>query len=392
MSIVWAEAVVLAVLAEREGLQTLLVKLADGQEAKAYHYTDVLGAIAAGDRVMLNTTAVELGLGSGGHHFVHEIQSKRFGERPLRQLRGHMMKLRYTPLQRTVLAVEEESSPDHHLFTKEHTLQRCPVLIGELHSMLPIAVCWLQTMRQNVGERALHIVYVMSDGGALPLAYSDHVATLRELQWLQGTVTYGHAYGGDIEALNKFTALLAAKHILKADIIIVVMGPGIAGTGTKLGHTGVEVGELINASAILDGLPIVIPRLSFADPRARHRGISHHTLSALQLIALRKAIVPLPLGIGKEREQTIRAQLQSVLAASGHTIVWTKAPRIEDIRDSLAAYPLPIATMGRQIDDDPAFFQAVCSAAEVAWEQRQSHGQHEWREGDHEHEMRKGER
>src|SRR5690606_14285371 len=93
----------------------------------------------------------------------------------------------------------------------------------------------------------IKVAYIMSDGGALPLTLSRHAAQLAEMSWLCGTVTYGQAYGGDLETMNKFTALIAARHILQADIIIVCMGPGIAGTGTPLGHTGTEVGELINA-------------------------------------------------------------------------------------------------------------------------------------------------
>ncbi len=109
---------------------------------------------------------------------------------------------------------------------------------------------WLKAQKPE-----LRIAYIMSDGGALPLAYSRHVAILKQLSWLSGTVTYGQAYGGDLETMNKFTACIAARHILKADLIIACMGPGIAGTGTPLGHTGIEVGELINCVHQLGGKP-----------------------------------------------------------------------------------------------------------------------------------------
>src|SRR5690606_33038610 len=126
-----------------------------------------------------------------------------------------MMKLRYTPQQRAVLSAEEVDSPYHAVFTQPRMLDHMPVLIGELHSMLPILMCWFN----HVGHLP-KIAYIMSDGGALPIAFSEHVYLLKELGWLHGTVTYGQAYGGDIETMNKYTALIAAKYILNAEITL----------------------------------------------------------------------------------------------------------------------------------------------------------------------------
>ena len=44
------------------------------------------------------------------------------------------------------------------------------------------------------------VVYVMSDQGALPMAFSRSVAELRASGLLAGTVTVGQAFGGDLEA------------------------------------------------------------------------------------------------------------------------------------------------------------------------------------------------
>lgn len=360
----WSVATVIDCEHERAGLQVVRVALEDGTEAQAHHDTDVWEKLRRGDRVLLNTTAVELQLGTGGFHYVHSIiEGNRMRMRQTPQQHGHMMKLRYTSLQRAVLAVEEEGSPYRDLFLGDHTLDGCPVLIGELHSMLPIAMCWFKTL----ADRPLRIVYVMSDGGALPIALSDHVAAMHDMRWLQGTVTYGQAYGGELEAMNKFTALLAARHIYKADVIIATMGPGIAGTGTKLGHSGVEVGELINAVSILAGKPIAIPRISFADKRERHRGISHHTVMSLRAIALRQALVPLP-RLGDVAEKAV---LDHQLAHAGwqhkHEVQWVEPPSIAQIQQSIAAYPLRITTMGRTVETDPVFFKAVCSAVQACW-------------------------
>lgn len=362
----WSVATVIDCDYERAGLQVVRVALEDGTEAQAHHYTGDWERIKRGDRVLLNTTAVELGLGSGGFHYVHCILNEHthtIRTKRLAQHSGHIMKQRYTSLQRAVLTVEEEHSPYHELFLEHKTLEHCPVLIGELHSMVPIAVNWFR----SIGDRPLNIVYVMSDGGALPLVLSDHIAALHAMRWLRGTLTYGQAYGGELEAINKFTALLAARHIYDADVIIVTMGPGIAGTGTKLGHSGVEVGELINAVSILEGTPIAIPRISFADKRQRHRGLSHHTMMSLQHIALRKALIPMPQLSDRAEKNTLTEQIELAGWQHKHEVRWIEPPSVAQIQQSFASYPLKITTMGRTVEEDPAFFKSVCAAVQVGW-------------------------
>lgn len=362
--------------------------------AKAIHYTDTLPQVEVGDRVLLNTTAVDLQLGTGGYHFVYAVLN-RVEEIPLSHREhkpqdGHMIKLRYTPQQRSVLAAEEQASPYHNMFTKQQSLDGIPVLIGELHSMLPIVLSWLHYLQLNQennddGTRPMglspRVVYIMSDGGALPLSFSNHVCTLRELGWLHGTITYGQAYGGELETMNKFTALIAARHIMQADIVIVTMGPGIAGTGTLLGHSGIEVGELVNAVGLLAGLPIVIPRISFADSRERHQGLSHHTLTSLFSIAMKSAILPLPLDMEPSYKSVLEQQLHSYKRNTEdlsqfqpqskphqHHVEWIQGISIEAVRESLDLYRAPITSMGRGIDEDVCFFQGVCAAAQFAWD------------------------
>ena len=62
--------VVQSVLSERVGLQRVEVDLGTGPE-RAYVLTQLTGTVSHGDRVVVNTTAVDLGLGTGGWHFVH---------------------------------------------------------------------------------------------------------------------------------------------------------------------------------------------------------------------------------------------------------------------------------------------------------------------------------
>ncbi|GMX65142.1 DUF3866 family protein [Paenibacillus elgii] len=391
MRIQWETAVVTETAGEHlfwNSLQKVRVRLANGETAAALHDPAVGTPLRPGDEVLLNTTAVRLGLGTGGVHFVHARLGKldettdrpevpagtnsREPETPDRlqssgPQEGHIMKLRYTSLQRAVLSVEEPSSPHHALFADSRTLSGMPVLIGELHSMLPAAVCWLRELAREKGAPVPRIAYIMTDGGALPLAISGHVRRLRELGWLAGAVTYGHAYGGDIEAVNKYTALLAARHVLKADIAIVCMGPGIVGTGTPYGFSGIEAGELVGAVHALGGVPVAMARISFADQRPQHRGLSRHTAVALGQAALAPACLPLPLLPAEADTALLREQVRQSGLARRHRLRWEAPPPLEHMVAALEAYGRPITSMGRALPDDPAFFAAVCTAAGAAY-------------------------
>lgn len=369
----WQTGRVIERVAERSGMQEVRIELAGGAVERALHDTSVQRPLREGDLVLLNTTAVRLGLGSGGYHFVHAILQEEepedaalsAGNRSGRKRRigpeGHMMKLKYTSLQRAVLAAEEPASPYHEIFLCHQSIDGAPVLIGELHSMLPIATAWLRHRQPG-----LRIAYVMSDGGALPISFSRHAAALRQLNWVCGTVTYGQAYGGDLETMNKYTALIAARHILHADVIIACMGPGIAGTGTPLGHTGTEAGELVNAAHMLGGVPIMMARVSGADQRPRHYGLSHHLINNLRYVAACPAHLPLSGSLSEDLREVIRSQLQSADIPKRHRIHWIDQPDSEELEEALSAYPIGITTMGRTLTEDPSFYLCVASAAEFA--------------------------
>src|SRR5262249_46401194 len=141
---------------------------------------------------------------------------------------------------------------------------------------------------------AARLVYVMTDSAALPIAFSRLAPALREKGLLDATVTCGQAFGGDYEAVNLYSGLAVAQAVAKADMIVVCQGPGHTGTGTPLGFSGIDQGIALNAAVALDGTPIAVARLSFADPRPRHVGISHHTRTVLQRIALGSVLVPIP--------------------------------------------------------------------------------------------------
>ena len=204
----------------------------DGQEARAINYDDLTGTVEPGEEVLLNTTAVALGLGTGGSHFV--VASLAGREKDISGP-GHIMKLRYTPLQVRVLSVEEEDSPYREAMMRAESLEGISVLVGTLHSMLA-PVC--AVLKRYTGCR---IAYLMTDGASLPMAFSRTVVELKEKGLLEGTVTCGHAFGGDLEAVNIYPGYGA----LTVEVIV-ENGTRIVGTGTVGVYRGGQ-GEILNA-------------------------------------------------------------------------------------------------------------------------------------------------
>jgi hypothetical protein len=342
----------------RPGVQFLQVEL-DGQHADAVVYTDLTGECSPGDQVLLNTTAVELGLGTGGRHLVVANLSH-----PEHESRGpgHVMKLRYTPLQLRVLAGGEERSPLREALQEGASLEGMPVIVLPLHSMLaPAAVAYARA------AAGAPLSYLMTDGAALPITLSETVAQLRHAELLAATVTSGHAFGGDAEAVSLYDGLLLAAELSQGGAVAVGPGPGIVGTDTTFGTTALEQGQVVNAVASLHGQCIVALRVSSADERPRHRGISHHTVTSLTIAALAPAWVAIPEGYPE-----ILAEARAKLLAErpdGHPGLTADHLRLADasgVRDWLKACELWPTTMGRTPDDDPVFFETAAAAGMVA--------------------------
>jgi hypothetical protein len=325
----------------------------DGEgEVLALAYDQVVGRPRPGDRVLLNTTALAKGLGTGGYAMVVAVPD-RLPPDPAPGP-GHLVKSRYTPLQTVVLGVDEQDSPAHDVLRDADDLEEMPVVVADLHSALPAVLAGL---RQLVPDA--RVVYVMTDGGALPAWYSRTVARLREVGWLAGVVTAGQAYGGDAETVTPHTGLLAAHHVLGADVAVVAQGPGNLGSGTRWGFSGVACGEAVNATVTLGGRCVASLRISGADPRERHRGISHHSLTAYGRVALAPADVVVP-ELGDDLDEVIRSQLG---AFSRHRIVTVA---VDGLMDALRQVPLTLSTMGRRLDDDAAYFLAAAAAGRHA--------------------------
>ncbi len=351
---------VVALGAARPGATELRVRV-DGAQADAVAFTDLTGPVVEGDTVLLNTTAVELGLGTGGFHLVVAVE----GVETDLSTDGRVMKARYTPLQIAVRTVEET-----HRDALEGSagLGGTPVVCAPLHSMVaPIAAG-----ARAAGART--IVYVMTDGAALPGHLSRLVPALREAELLEGWLTAGQAFGGELEAVTLWTGLLAAVEVLGADVVVVADGPGNLGTDTTWGVSALGGGHALNAVGALGGRPVAALRISFADGRERHHGVSHHSLTILERVCAVPANVAVPLLEGVEREavwQALRARRledrHQLIEADGRAAM-----------EELERRGVAVDSMGRTPTDDPGFFLAAGAAGVLA--ARMAAGSRAWRD------------
>jgi Protein of unknown function (DUF3866) len=322
----------------------------EGELRPALAYPDLCGPVAEGDQVLLNTTAATLGLGTGGLDLVVAVEGGNATEvgHP-----GRVMKARYTPIQVAVQSVEETHGPalDH-----SDGLAGLPVVVAPLHSMVgPVAA----GARAAGAER---VVYVMTDGAALPGPFSRLIPLLRDAGFLQGFVTAGQAFGGELESATVWTGLLAAKEVLGADVVVVADGPGNLGTNTRWGVSALGTGNALNAAGVLGGRPVAALRVSFADLRGRHHGVSHHSLTILGGVCLVPATVAVPVLEGPQRE-AVWAALRNARLEERHQLVEVAG---EPALGLLAERGVEVRSMGRSPDDDPAFFLAAGAAGVLA--------------------------
>jgi Protein of unknown function (DUF3866) len=330
----------------------------DDERRAAWADTALLGEMREGDEVVVNTAALDLGLGSGGFDVVHVNLT--------RGLSGggggaeHVMKLNYTSLQHPVEPTERRCNALDPSQGTNALHRAVPVLVLPLHGHLAPAAWAAQAAGRDgapvsggtagAQRGAPRIGYIQTGGGALPGSLSRDVATLRERELLCGHITAAPAYGGEHEALSVAGALDAATNSLGWDAVLAGPGPGIIGSETPLGHGGMAALDTAHAALAL-GMPTLLsPRLSAADPRERHRGVSHHTLVVLDLLlAPVEVVIP-------EAEEEVAATLET--AGGGRHGLQVKAADVE----GYTATGLPSRTMGRGIEDDPLFFAAPLAA------------------------------
>jgi hypothetical protein len=315
--------VVTAIREREEGLVRLEV-----DDAPCVAYPRLTGPVALGDDVVVNVQARELGLGSGGFDVLLCNLTRGLG------LPGdagaHVMKLPYTPIQYAVRHGEEDLEPASEL-------AGMVTVCCSLHSQVAPVCAALDGLR---------VAYVQVAGGALPVWLSDAVRELRRRGLISFTVAVGPCFGGDVETVSAASALGLA-HARGAEAAVCSIGPGVVGTGSRLGHGGLGVLEAFHAAAAMAGYPILAPRISQADERERHLGLSHHT-QAIQSLALAQPRVGWPASVPVPTDRPVSAE---VVDASG----WREA-----------CGDLPLSHMGRGPDDDPVFFEAAYAAGLVA--------------------------
>lgn len=318
-----------------------------GERRRAWADEVLLGEMHEGDEVVVNVAALDLGLGSGGFDVVHVNLSRGLDGSGVKG-DAHVMKLNYTALQHPVEPVERpvarfESNPRGDKGTMERG-EGVPVAVLPLHGHLAPAAWALAQAAPGV-----RVGYVQTAGGALPGSFSRDVRELHERGLLNGHVTAAPAYGGEHEALSTVGAIDAAAE-LGWDAVLVGPGPGIIGSDTAYGHGGMAALDSAHAALSLEASTLISPRLSNADPRKRHLGLSHHTRTVLELL-LAKADVAAPAG-----EPEIAEELESF----GHRVLSAPA----DL-DGYGASGLPTRTMGRSLTEDPLFFAAPLAAGTV---------------------------
>ncbi|MFV0460998.1 MAG: DUF3866 family protein [Actinomycetales bacterium] len=359
----WRRAVVLGLRSAWRGAAELEVRISDPdgstRTARALCYPALTGVPSAGQEVLLNTTALDRGLGTGGYALVVAPGGPLPADPP--PAPGHLVKARYTPLQPMLLGVDDQECEHHETMAAAEDLDAMPVVVADLHSALPAILA-------GVRERGpgLRVAYAMTDGGALPLWFSKAVAGLREAGWLCGAISVGQAFGGDLEAVTLHSGLLAARHVLGADVCVVAQGPGNLGTGTPFGFSGVAVGEAVNAIDLLGGRAVACLRVSGADPRERHLGVSHHSLTAYGRVALRPADVVVPEldEVDPALARRVRAQAAALAECpAGHRMVSMDVTGLDEV---LASSPVRLSTMGRGLVEDPAAFLAAAAAGRHA--------------------------
>jgi hypothetical protein len=306
-----------------------LVRLeVDGTPTVAY--PRLTGPVELGDEVLVNVQARELELGSGGFDVLYANLTRGLDAAPEQD--AHVMTLPYTPLQSARRHVEEDGR-------LAESLNGMPVVCCSLHSQLA-PVC------AGLGRRR-RLAYVQVGGGALPVSLSDTVRELQEGGVIEIAVAVSPCVDGDVQAVTVASAFAwcAGQGF---DAIVCAIGPGIVGTATALGHSGLAAAIAANTAAALDGTPILAVRYSEADMRERHQGVSHHVRAILEL-SLAELTIAWPRGLGAPDWLAPREEVD-----------------VEGWHEECAR--LPLSHMGRGLEDDPCFFMCGYAAGEVARE------------------------
>ena len=331
----------MSVASQDDRLVELEVGLEDGSLRHAIAYPALTGPVERGDDVIVNVEAQDLGLGSGGVDIVCVDLERGLGARASNE--EHVMKLNYTPIQHAVRPLEEglEELPARVAM---------PVAVLALHGQLPAAAFALSSRAPDA-----RVGYVQTGGGALPGALSHTVADLLKRGSIADHVTVAPCFGAAHEAITLEGALHAGSERLGWDAALVGPGPGILGSASALGHGGLAALHSAHSALALGCQVILAPRLSSGDERARHRGLSHHTRTVLELV-LHPVQVAIPDGISAES----RTALDRALArGANHTAL---AVSVDELVGPYRDSGLSAEVMGRSFEQDQDFFRAGLAA------------------------------
>jgi len=361
----WERGTVKSALSSWPGVERVEVELdEDAGTIPAIAYRELTGRPRPGEVVLLNTNALRRELGTGGDAMVVARPDALASPE---EIEGHMVKARYTPMQTIVDAIDDPAGEHYETVRAAKSLEGMPVVVADLHSSLPAIIAGIRAQR-----RSARIAYIHTDAAALPAAYSRSAARLREADLLTSVISAGQSFGGDLEAVTVHSALLGAKHVVTADIAIVIQGPGNLGTGTGWGFSGVQAAEALHATAVLGGQGVATLRVSGADERERHHGLSHHSSTVYGRALLTPAHLPvLPRTDSRYNgfHESVRKQVKATILKPAkkrgvlHHLTEVDA---KGLRDALEEMPVRMTTMGRTLAEDTPAFQYAALAGRCA--------------------------
>nr|MBA3475935.1 DUF3866 family protein [Actinomycetota bacterium] len=215
-----------------EALDCLVRLEVDGIPCVAY--PRLTGEVEVGDEVLVNEQARQLELGSGGFDILYANLTRGIG---LEAEEGaHVMALPYTPGQVALRRAEEDGE-------LPAALGGVPVVLCTLHSQV-VPVC--------AALAGLRVAYVQVAGGALPVSLSDAVRVLKERGLVGVAVAVAPCLDGDVDCVTSAAAFAWAVRE-GYDAVVCAVGPGIAGTGSALGHGALALADAANVAGALGG-------------------------------------------------------------------------------------------------------------------------------------------
>lgn len=338
------------IIEETEKHQILKLK---ERSIPAICFVSLSGKISPNDKVIINTTASDLSLGTGGYDFVVAVLNK--GEQFIEtEDKSHVMKLNYTPLQFAVPHFEETEDYEKAVEKFKNNPISIKVFVLTIHShLIPFFAVAKSFKPSKKG------VLIINDSCALPIFTSKTIDFLRREGFVKKVITTGNAFGGDVETVNIYSALIAAGYAFDADYIVVAPGYGLKGTGSDYGHSAQHFTEAINASLRLSFETYLVSRISFADKRTRHFGISHHTCDVYEM-CLKKPVLIVPNlnYLDEKSRDTIQLQLKKHFFDAQITYV-----DIEKAAEAIEPYKGMLQSMGRSYNNDPIFFLTPAGAS-----------------------------